>query len=372
VSLEGETGRYIALSHCWGGMAPTTTTTKNLDQHLDSIPQPLPKTFMDAVIVTRLLGITNLWVDSLCILQDSPDGWNTHAPHMASVYGQSYVTVSADAAEHSDVGFLNGANRHRFASSSVPFSRHGQTGNVLVRERGALAYELPFHDWPEPVSPSSTSSEIPELPRNILRYFAQESNPPRSARSKRGWAFQEHILAPRTLYFGKGEAAWECHRSMTCDCSATSKRYRRREKRLLKWKFLGVEWEEIVEKYTQLDLTKPTDRLVALSGLAVAHRLASHTTYVYGMWKFNLRRSLCWQTLKPGKRLNIAPTWPWASTTSAIHFTPCPNSRSFNVLDQKTTSKVEAHADLELVMQGHQHATIYGHRIANRLHRGRG
>lgn len=54
ISHENETGKWIALSHCWGGMVPITTTTANLSQHLKSIPRPLPKTFMDAVDLSTL------------------------------------------------------------------------------------------------------------------------------------------------------------------------------------------------------------------------------------------------------------------------------------------------------------------------------
>jgi hypothetical protein len=335
-------------------MAPITTATKNLGQHLEAILQPLPKTFMDAVIFTRLLGIHYLRIDSLCILQDSPDDWNTHAPHMASVYGQSYITISADAAEHSDAGFLQGANRHRYASSSVPFSRHGQTGNVLVRERGALAYELPFHDWPD--SPSSTALEKPKALKHIHKYLQhldQEPDPPRSALSKRGWAFQERILAPRTLYFGKGETGWECHGSMTCECSATSTRFRRREMHLLKRKFFEAPWELIVQKYTQLDLTMATDQLVALSGLAAAHYLAPTKTYIYGLWREDLRRSILWQALKPGKRLSIAPTWSWASTTSQIHFSQEPDCAAYKVIEgQHTSQNKPSEEEKELIIEG--------------------
>lgn len=105
---------------------------------------------------------------------------------------------------------------------------------------------------------------------------------------------------------------------MTCECSASSERYKRREMRLMKSKFLDGSWDLIVEKYTQLDFTKTTDRLVALSGLAAAYHLASSDTYISGMWQKSLKESLCWQAFTPGSRLCIAPTWSWASTTSPI------------------------------------------------------
>jgi hypothetical protein len=55
---------------------------------------------MDAVLVTKAMGVRYLWIDSLCIIQDKED-WALHAPQMATVYGNAYLTISADAAENS-------------------------------------------------------------------------------------------------------------------------------------------------------------------------------------------------------------------------------------------------------------------------------
>jgi hypothetical protein len=69
---KGETGDYIALSHCWGSAQTLTTTTTNLEERQNGIVwQALPKTFRDAIRVTRELGFDYIWIDSLCILQDS-------------------------------------------------------------------------------------------------------------------------------------------------------------------------------------------------------------------------------------------------------------------------------------------------------------
>lgn len=306
ISKEGETGRYCALSWCWGGVTPTTTTEQNIQCHIERIPGPLPKTFRDSIRVTRALGVRYLWIDSLCILQDSAADWATHAPQMAAVYGNSYVTISADAAEDSTVGFLDGPNRYRFASKSVPFACGDQEGVVLVRERGALAYQLPYHDWPIPLTPSAP-----------LQY------PPKSLLSTRGWVFQERILSPRTLHFGKAELGFECRSMITCECSATSKRYRRTSS-LLKRALMSMSWYYVVVEYTGLQLTKQTDRLAALSGLVAARQLLRGEEIRYGMLMTDLERGLIWQSSisSIGKRLAIAPTWSWASTTAAIAFPP--------------------------------------------------
>ncbi|KAF1924124.1 heterokaryon incompatibility, partial [Didymella exigua CBS 183.55] len=66
----------------------------------------LPKTFQDAVLVTRALGLRYLRIDSLCTLQDSHTDWEREASRMASVYMDAYVTISAAASSNSDGGLF--------------------------------------------------------------------------------------------------------------------------------------------------------------------------------------------------------------------------------------------------------------------------
>lgn len=75
VSSE-EVGRYVALSYCWGKSHPPKTTQDNLAQHLEDISvDKLPRSFQDAVTVTRNIGVQYLWIDSLCIVQDQDSDW---------------------------------------------------------------------------------------------------------------------------------------------------------------------------------------------------------------------------------------------------------------------------------------------------------
>ncbi|PKS13174.1 hypothetical protein jhhlp_000518 [Lomentospora prolificans] len=71
----GKPGTYASLSHCWGkDPMPIKTLESNLTEHLDFIAfDSLPKTVQHAVAITRELGIDYLWIDTLCIVQDSKD-----------------------------------------------------------------------------------------------------------------------------------------------------------------------------------------------------------------------------------------------------------------------------------------------------------
>jgi hypothetical protein len=57
---------YVCLSHCWGDARGITTTIANLEAFKSGITfQGLPRTFQEAIIFTRKLGIQYLWIDSL-------------------------------------------------------------------------------------------------------------------------------------------------------------------------------------------------------------------------------------------------------------------------------------------------------------------
>ena len=106
-STVGLTGQYCTLSHCWGSpyKKPLCLLSQNKARFLEGISiVDLPATFRDAVAVTRALGIRYLWIDSLCILQDSYDHWMQESAIMGAIYENAYVRLSADSAEDSSEG----------------------------------------------------------------------------------------------------------------------------------------------------------------------------------------------------------------------------------------------------------------------------
>jgi hypothetical protein len=147
ISRHKETGRYVALSHCWGAKKFSTTTQTSLQRYTKNIPLPLPRTFMDAVRVTRALGVRFLWIDSFCIIQDSVEDWHAQAPQMAGIYGNAYLTIAADAASDSTEGFLDSPRRSLNNPQCISFNCSGLKGVVYVKEHCPRAENLPVHDW---------------------------------------------------------------------------------------------------------------------------------------------------------------------------------------------------------------------------------
>lgn len=76
-----------------------------LSGHIDKIPWiTLPKTFRDAIEVTRNIGIKYIWIDSLCIAQDDQEDWERESSTMASVYERCYLNISATDSNDSTGG----------------------------------------------------------------------------------------------------------------------------------------------------------------------------------------------------------------------------------------------------------------------------
>lgn len=95
-SHKGENrGKYLALSYCWGSEddAPKQlkTTKASLCENMKEIKmESLPKTVSDAVLVCRAMRVRYLWVDALCIIQDSHTDWERESFKMAEIYMNSY------------------------------------------------------------------------------------------------------------------------------------------------------------------------------------------------------------------------------------------------------------------------------------------
>lgn len=96
----GESGEWAALSHCWGKFVSKMLTSTTFDDLIHSIPMTtLSNNFQDAIKITRILGIQYLWIDSLCIIQDSTEDWLRESARMGEIYKYSVLTIAATNAE---------------------------------------------------------------------------------------------------------------------------------------------------------------------------------------------------------------------------------------------------------------------------------
>jgi hypothetical protein len=106
--------RHATLSHCWGyksdtGYQATTSNLRDLKERIQYAD--LPRTYCDAISVCRALKVRYLWIDSLCIIQDSKEDWEREAANMAYVYSNSYLSILADWSTDSDGGCFKTSSR---------------------------------------------------------------------------------------------------------------------------------------------------------------------------------------------------------------------------------------------------------------------
>lgn len=181
---HGSRNKYLALSHRWGDLSEDQkfcTYNGNIETLKKEIPyDKLPKSFRDAVRVTRALHLRYLWIDSLCIIQDNKMDWDSESKKMEEVFSNAYCTVAASSAESSLAGFLGTRPPRDAVSVQTP------TGTLYLAE------------WIDDFS----------------------SNVENSILSSRGWVLQERALSRRTIYFTDTQVYWECGRGVFCETLA--------------------------------------------------------------------------------------------------------------------------------------------------------
>lgn len=304
--MDFQKQRYMTLSHCWGDSVQARLLLDNYDSRLKGFAlDELPKTFSDAILLTQRLNVQFLWIDSLCIIQDSLDDWEAESAKMRFVYQNTFLNLAAAVSPNSSGGFFFPRNPLSF----VPWSKSVATGT---------------HDtlWFPPITIIRQQYDIRDGP--IL--------------NTRGWVLQEQILPLRALISGRQELYWECSMVRASEYSPNSipweltksglftppmmKLFQREQ--LLDAQRLEA-WASLVSDYSGRKLTKQSDKLVAISGLA--EHLSNGwdgVTYLAGLWSYRLRESLLWKCLdaeqSKGRNTDVAPSWSWASMNAKCEF----------------------------------------------------
>ncbi|KAI8633665.1 heterokaryon incompatibility protein-domain-containing protein [Xylariaceae sp. FL1651] len=247
---------FVALSHCWGKSLHLTTTSQNLDLHREGIAlDEFPPTLRDAIIITRKIGLDYIWIDSICIIQDSVADWGEESGHMDKIYGQADLVLAASAARNSEVGILN-------KRTTIP---HGFVS--LPNKDQAIPPTFQF--------------------RLLVRHRGQDEL------DSRAWAFQERLMARRYLSFTGQDLVWECCEYSTCECGwnlTKSQPFEHlRNLKVMMETTSREHWVEdlwrrqIINVYTQMSLSIPSDKLVGLSAVASQIQATFGGTYLAGL-----------------------------------------------------------------------------------------
>jgi len=157
--------------------------------------------------------------------------------------------------------------------------------------------------------------------------------------NSRGWVFQERLLSPRTIHFARDQMWWTSNASNTVhmeslpgplsDYTETKVRVDAMSPLMMLGQ-AGALWSSFVEAYSVLKLTNPSDRLIALAGVAKAYAKSNgipDLDYLAGHWRHNLIETLLWRQMPrtgkgpyTGRAKYSAPSWSWASVQGGISF----------------------------------------------------
>jgi Heterokaryon incompatibility protein (HET) len=308
---------YATLSYVWG-QTQQFRMTKNLaiwqedrKERFITLPEHLPRTIEDAMLVVQRLGYQYLWIDAVCIVQDDKDEVNTQIPEMNDIYSNATFCIVALSGSHADAG-LSGVRQPRESSRIQAKVKIGDL---------TLGQTLP-------------------PPHREFHH---------STHSKRAWTYQETTLSKRCLIFAENEVYFSCSKAFYRESVMEAHKLTNAnlqyfhvcdplpnfQHEILEMKsndFYRLDWyAEHVSKYTERSLTYQEDILNAFAGLTTLFGRKLPMQMYYGTpvgvepWgKMSMIGiTLAWQSTHLGPKdirrtkeqsgTPYLPSWCWAS-----------------------------------------------------------
>ncbi|KAL1950055.1 hypothetical protein VTO73DRAFT_5177 [Trametes versicolor] len=332
-SPTGKHAEYLALSYVWGGDQVHKTTKSNLSTYEHRIaPSLLPATIRDAIRLTKLLGFRALWVDSLCIVQDSDEDKAHEIGRMHHIYRHAHLTIVAASAERASEGFLH----------QRPLPEHVIT--------------LPFICPPCPpisqIGDLANDADAQSRVGQVYLYWIPWGTGRREYRTMigrmatRSWCMQEYLLSPRSLIFTRRAVLFRCCTALQTVGSLPEsiKPDLQLPKDLFlavppvvetgseRWQLIHTVWKNIVNNYSERTADVESDKLVACAAIAELFHGVLRSDYLAGFWRSDVLltvTSLLWHRKGTGvctrPTAYRAPSWSWASVDGPIwHYYSAP------------------------------------------------
>lgn len=252
--------------------------------------------------------VSYIWIDSLCIIQDSVEDWRQEASLMGKVYQNAVCTISADCAADGKMGCFHGLEIINPILVAI-----SHWGKVWFQENH---YE-------------------------IIRLYEMEPL------AKRAWTLQERFMSTRILHFGTTGLLWECsklatHQGILIDLYHEAGFEDARHLFLRQTDPLSSDisnwpairqWQRVVLDYCRRSLTMDGDKLVAFSGVAQMYCEILQDNYLAGLWRSRLHHELLWRFESTPRQVvghrpskYRAPSWSWASFDGDIYMAANPGT----------------------------------------------
>ena len=319
VSSEGLAGNYLALSYCWGSADnhPPKLLNSNVPMYEAGVPSSfLPRTFQDALQIARGLGCRYIWIDALCIIQDSDSDKAREIAKMKDVFQNSYLTVAVADSPDTDSG-------------------------ILFPRLSADSPEVKV-EWRDSVTQQKVTAHL-----RVDKYgkdgvtAGHSSNAYVSGQlSRRAWTLQERLLPCRVLHYTSDQLVWECQTVRSWESSnfvesvddslpevgddvriiknINLKPMIRIMKELEVWgpDALYRYWYRVLAAYSCRELSYDSDKISGVSGIADLIGQHVQDRLVHGLWMNDIAKGLLWNLRpypKPRRTTMPAPSWSWAS-----------------------------------------------------------
>jgi hypothetical protein len=262
-----------------------------------------------------------IWIDALCIIQNSAEDKMKELANMANVYENASITLVAASAAGANEGFLKSKPIPKI-DLRIPY---GQQGTLFLRnQRYVHAID---------VAPDPTES--------------------------RAWCLQESLLSRRCLVYSSLHLYWACQELTYADQDvrlAVNPDYlpdnvhhvvqnlpvvfwtQRQGDKLLEedWRQLWAFWRNVVSEYSSRQISFLTDRFPAISAVAKKVQDVSGDDFYAGIWKSNIAHQFLWKKatkenmlssqlspVQPRPNVYIAPTWSLLSCLGRVVYLSC-------------------------------------------------
>ncbi|KZZ98558.1 Heterokaryon incompatibility [Moelleriella libera RCEF 2490] len=300
--LEDMDEWYAAVSYVRADSPSYATTIANVQDRrkpggLTEVINGLPKALRQSVQLVRRMGIKYIWIDTVCVVQDSKQSWNLSTQSMHSIYGNAILTVcAADGVDASE--------------GLVALDRDRQTKQHI--EECAPGLHLMLHVLPE----ASIGA---------------------SAWGGCAWTFQERFLSKRCLVFAGGQVYLQCRtanwsedvfeesldaRRTIGDSLAPANLYKD------VWTKAAWVFANSVGLYSRRSLYEPFARLAAFGGMCQFMGAIMGAPFSFGLPVSHFDFALLWQPVGGSSRLEKSrsgdarydglklPSWSWCGWQS--------------------------------------------------------
>jgi hypothetical protein len=318
VSSNGLSDKYLALSYCWGpaDRHPPKLLEGNLAMYEAGVPSCfLPRTFQDAFQVARGIGCRYIWIDSLCIIQDSEFDKARELAKMKDVFQNSYLTIAVADSLDTNYGML--------------FSRpSAESPDVQV-------------EWQDSITRRKVTAHL-RVDKSGTGDAIRNHSPEAYADGQlgqRAWTLQERLLPCRVLHYTSHQLVWECQTIRAWEGNnvvesvddsipevgndvqvikdINLKPMIRIMKELEAW---GADviyryWYRVLAVYSCRELSYDSDKISGISGIADQVGQYVQDRLVHGIWIKDIARGLLWSLqppLVPRRTTLQAPSWSWA------------------------------------------------------------